>query len=148
MKYFMHRLILTVFFLFFLVICLFSQSIKINEVMSSNGSTIADEDGDYSDWLELYNSGPTSFDLNGFSLTDDPDSLQKWRFGSIEMAPNEFLLIFASDKDRQGEVYYWNTIIDWGDEWVYRLGTSEPPSDWNTVEFDESGWLKGPTGIG
>jgi len=116
--------------------------------MSSNGSTIADEDGDYSDWLELYNHGQLSIDLNGFSLTDDPDSLQKWRFGSIEMAPNEFLLVFASDKDRQGEVYYWNTIIDWGDEWVYRLGTSEPPSDWNTVEFDESGWLKGPTGIG
>jgi len=144
----MQRNFLSVSLLILFSTGLFSQSLKINEVMSSNGSTISDEDGAFPDWFELYNSGPSSVDLNSYGLSDDPDSLSKWRFESRVLNPNEFLLVFASDKDRQGDVFYWNTIIDWGDEWSYRLGTSEPPSDWNLLDFDDSGWLTGQTGIG
>ena len=116
--------------------------------MSSNSSTISDEDGDYPDWFEIYNGSTMTLNLNGYSLSDDPDTLNKWQFGSREIAPNEFLLVFASDKDRDGEVFYWKNLINWGDEWALRLGTSEPPSDWNTIGFDDSQWLMRPTGIG
>jgi hypothetical protein len=127
---------------------LFSQSLKINEIMASNQSTIKDEDGDFSDWLEIYNSAASSINLEGYSLSDDLDSLNKWSFSNGNIAADEYMLIFASDKDRQGEVYYWNTMINWGDEWVYRPGTSEPDSNWNTLEFNDAEWLSGPTGIG
>jgi hypothetical protein len=39
-------------------------------------------------------------------------------------------------------------VIDSGDEWLYRKGTSSPPSDWISVGFDDSAWLAGNTGIG
>jgi len=39
-------------------------------------------------------------------------------------------------------------IITAGEDWRYMKGTSEPPSDWNTVAFDDSAWLIGPTPIG
>jgi len=39
-------------------------------------------------------------------------------------------------------------VIDVGDEWLYRKGTSAPPSDWISVGFDDSAWLTGNTGIG
>jgi hypothetical protein len=39
-------------------------------------------------------------------------------------------------------------VIDVGDEWLYRKGTSAPPSDWISVGFDDSNWLAGNTGIG
>jgi len=39
-------------------------------------------------------------------------------------------------------------LIRVGDTWRYFKGTSAPPSNWNTLDFDDSAWLQGPTGIG
>jgi hypothetical protein len=40
--------------------------------MSSNGSTLFDEDGDTPDWIELYNPGMVANDLGGYGITDNP----------------------------------------------------------------------------
>ena len=50
-------------FLFLLVGLAFSQEVVINELQSLNTNTIADEDGEFADWFELYNSGSTSVNL-------------------------------------------------------------------------------------
>ena len=77
-----------------------AQSILINEVMSSNGSTLQDENGDSSDWLEIYNPGDAEVSLSGWALSDSTN-LWKWRFADATIAPREFLVVFASNKDRQ-----------------------------------------------
>ena len=77
-----------------------SRRILITEFMASNSTTIADEDGDYSDWLELYNPGDESVNLNGWFLTDKADNLQKWEIPNITLAAGEYLLVFASEKKR------------------------------------------------
>ncbi len=48
-----------------------SAQVVINEVLASNRSNRLDEDGDSSDWLELYNAGSSVVDLTGYSLTDE-----------------------------------------------------------------------------
>ncbi|MFN3556000.1 MAG: CotH kinase family protein [Bacteroidales bacterium] len=78
----------------------FSQSIIINEVMASNSQTIADEDGDYADWIELHNTGATSVNLEGFGLSDDYENPFRWVFPQVEIAPGGFLLVWASGKNR------------------------------------------------
>lgn len=123
-----------------------SQSIKINEIMASNGTTLADEDGDFPDWIELYNSGASPVKLDGFGLSDDEQPF-KWVFPNIELKSHSFLLIFASGKDRR-EWYHWETIITQGDNWKYRVGNSAPPAAWRQIDFDDSGWLSGPSGFG
>ena len=45
--------------------CTVYSQVAISEVMSSNATTIADEDGDYEDWIELYNYGSSAIDPNG-----------------------------------------------------------------------------------
>lgn len=77
-----------------------SQNIVINEFMADNESNIIDEDGDYTDWLELYNPGPNKINLNGYHLSDDKDEPEKWTFPNVEIESNEFLIIFASGKDK------------------------------------------------
>jgi hypothetical protein len=74
--------------------------VLISEFMASNGQTLADEDGDYSDWIELYNPGDASVNLDGWFLTDDASDLTKWRFPDVSIAAKGFLLVFASGKDR------------------------------------------------
>jgi hypothetical protein len=109
---------------------LFSEGLVINEVMSSNGSTIYDEDGDTPDWIEFYNTSDQEIDFNGFSITDDAGELDKWTFPSIILDPSDFLVIFASDKDRKELVTQWDAVINWGDDWSFWPGTSAPVSNW------------------
>lgn len=134
-------------FLLFLIPSLKSQVI-INEVMSKNNSTFFDEDNDTPDWIELFNPSSNPVSLNGWGLSDDPDSLQKWLFPEITIAANSYLLIMASGKDRKQAIPYWQTLIRKGDQWRYRPGSAQIPADWKENNFDDSAWAQGPTGIG
>ncbi|MFT5347610.1 MAG: hypothetical protein ACI9M3_000643, partial [Bacteroidia bacterium] len=58
-----------VFLFVYLSLTASSQTLVINEVMASNDATIADEDGDYTDWLELYNTSNATIDLSQYWLT-------------------------------------------------------------------------------
>lgn len=77
------------------------QTIIINEVMASNATNIADEDGDYEDWIELYNYGSEVVNLKDFGLSDDYDEPFRWYFPDIDIAAGKFLLIWASGKNRK-----------------------------------------------
>jgi len=77
-----------------------AANVVISEFMASNSTTLADEDGDFPDWLELYNAGSTAADLNGWFLTDDANELDKWRVPEVTLDPGRFLVVFASNKDR------------------------------------------------
>ncbi len=83
-----------------------AATVRINEVMASNGSTIADEDGDYEDWIELYNYGEEPVDLAGWGLSDSYDNPFKWTFPEETLiGAGEYLLVWASGKDRvPGEI--------------------------------------------
>ncbi|MFB6320069.1 FN3 associated domain-containing protein [Saccharicrinis sp. FJH54] len=76
------------------------SGVIISEFMAVNDNTLADEDGDYSDWIELYNVGETAVSLTGWYLTDKADNLTKWKFPVITIQPDEYLVVFASEKDK------------------------------------------------
>jgi hypothetical protein len=73
----------------------------ISEFMAANETTLQDEDGDYADWVELYNPTDQAVDLTGWSLTDDADDLRQWLFPEVSMASGAYLVVFASGKDRR-----------------------------------------------
>ncbi len=89
----------TLLFTLLFSIPLFAQNIVINEVQSSNVNTLEDEEGDYPDWIEFYNPTEETVDLTGYMLTDTWDEI-KWSFPSGSIAPNDFLVVFASGKNR------------------------------------------------
>ena len=47
------------------------ETIYINEYATNETITLADEDGDFVSWVELYNYGTEAVSLEGFYLTDD-----------------------------------------------------------------------------
>ena len=80
----------------------------ITEFVASNKEVLTDGDRDSSDWIEVYNQGDESLDLQGWHLTDDRDNLSKWAFPSVVLDPGEFLVVFASSKDttdRRGNLH-------------------------------------------
>ena len=89
--------------------------IIINEVCSYNGSVLEDEDGDISDWFEIYNSGTTSVILTGYSIADESE--KKWFFPNILLPQGFFIKVFASGKDRKsGELHTSFKISQEGDK--------------------------------
>ena len=109
----------------FLLLILFSfchfqaQSLRINEYMASNSSVIQDEDGDYSDWMELYNPTGNLINLLNFAISDDIDNPRKWIFPNVDIEAGGYLVVFASDKDKtSGELHTNFKISASGEELV------------------------------
>ena len=115
-----------------------APQVVINEVQSSNSSTIADEDGDFEDWIELYNAGPDTADLNGFGLSDDETRLWRWVFPEgTRLEPGGFLLVWASGKNRRdaGAPLHTNFSIRSGGE-VVLLSSFTVPDGSDTPVID------------
>ena len=74
----------------------------INEFLASNDNGQVDQDGEYDDWIELYNSTNTDIFLEGSYLSDDPDELNKWAFpeGTVIEAKS-YLIIWADNNEDQ-----------------------------------------------
>ena len=120
-----------------------AQSVVINEFMAKNTNNLQDEDGDYSDWIELYNTTESIINLLNYSLSDDNSNLNKWVFPDVSILPHSYLLVFASDKNRfdttelhtnfkisnSGEILYLldnlGEIIDQNTRWRNKLGKNQ-----------------------
>ncbi len=77
------------------------QTVIITEIMALNDGSLLDEDGDASDWIELYNPTQAPIDMDGWSLTDKQDQPAQWIFPpNVTLSPGDYLVVFASGKDR------------------------------------------------
>lgn len=85
------------------------KCLYINEVLTDNIGGLRDEEGDYNDWIEIYNYGEAAINLEGYGLTDDLDEPFKWNFENMIIEPGEYLVIRATGKDRQASKEYIHT---------------------------------------
>ena len=74
----------------------------ISEFMADNKSGLMDADGDFSDWIEIFNPTESTVDLGSFFLTDDATDLSKWPFEPLTLEPGERAIVFASGKGVNG----------------------------------------------
>ncbi|MBI1879976.1 MAG: lamin tail domain-containing protein, partial [Chloroflexi bacterium] len=80
-----------------------ASDLIIDEFVAVNGTGLTDENNDYSDWIEIYNRSNQPVNLSGWTLTDDPQQLEKWTFPNISLGSRQYLVVFASGKDRQSD---------------------------------------------
>jgi len=83
--------------------------ILITEVLASNRDIIADEDGEYNDFIELYNAGKVSVNLRGWYLSDGDNRPLRWMIPQMMLHPGEYVVFFASGKNRQQTDGIWHT---------------------------------------
>lgn len=74
----------------------------INEFLASNNNVVSDQDGEYDDWIELYNNTTDSINLNNMYLSDDFTASHKWRLPDTIIEPDGFITIWADNDDQQG----------------------------------------------
>lgn len=126
-----------IFFAFFTLASLFLSPAWadpiISEFLASNDSEYADEDGEYSDWIEIHNPDPVAVDMAGWHLTDNAGNLDKWTFPSVSIPANGYLVVFASNKDRAGSELHTNFKLSSGGEY---LALVKPDGVTRTSEFN------------
>lgn len=89
--------------------------VRLNEILAENKAGLVDEDGDSSDWIELYNPRGEAVSLAGYQLLD---STNVWTFPATNLGPQSFLVIFASGKNRTNSPLHTNFKLDGGGEYL------------------------------
>jgi hypothetical protein len=78
------------------------KTVVVNELMAVNSITAADQDGEYDDWIELYNLTENEIDLSGFYLTDSKKNLTKWKFPEgTSITAKGYLIVWADGDTMQ-----------------------------------------------
>ena len=140
------RSVLRCFLLALVLACASSPAaLVINEVCYDN-EFLADETGThYSDWIELYNTGPDGINVLNYALGDS----NPFEVGKGVLLPNYtipsggFLVVFASTDLPQYTI--WTNppnvnLIPANATWKYYSAASAPPATWKTNDFNDANW--------
>jgi spore coat protein CotH len=98
-------------------------NLVINEFMADNEITVADESGEYDDWIELYNNGNQAISLSGYSLSDNGNNFDKWAFPDTIIEANNYLIIWADKDEEQGSLHT-NFKLSASGESIYLVNSS------------------------
>jgi hypothetical protein len=109
----------------------------ITEFMASNKTTLADDDGEYSDWVEIHNPDAAPVSLARWSLTDNAKKKTKWQFPAVVIPPDGYLVVFASGKDRSDPARPLHTSFKLSADNSY-LGLIKPDGITAATEFSPS----------
>ncbi|MCF7958855.1 MAG: lamin tail domain-containing protein [Phycisphaerae bacterium] len=96
-------------------------NLKINEFMSSNYSTIDNDEGDFDDWIEIYNAGDEAIDVGGMYLTDNLSDPMKWQIpgdspNETTIGSHDYLLIWADGQPDEGPLHVDFQLENTGEE--------------------------------
>ena len=97
-----------------------AANLVISEFLASNSTSIRDEDNVASDWIEVYNADSVAVNLTDWYLSDNSGRLDKWAFPNQVIQPGDYLLVWASGKDRAtaGQPLHTNFALSAGGEYL------------------------------
>jgi hypothetical protein len=110
-----------------------SSSVVINELMTGNETTIKSDYGNYTDWIELYNTADNTIDISGMFLTDNITTY-RWQFPSnTSIQAHGYLLVWADGNFRLGGLHT-NFKLDSDGETIALFATDGSLVD--SISFD------------
>lgn len=116
-----------------------SSPVVINELMASNTASVTDPQGEYDDWIELFNTGDREVDLSGMYLSDNPDSPRKWAFPeNTVISPGGYLIIWADEDGKDQPGLHANFKLSGSGEILVLIDRDEQGNTiLNSIEFGE-----------
>lgn len=114
-------------------------TISINEFLADNESAtgLRDEDNDLHDWVELYNHGGAQVNLAGWSIANDASQPRQWVFPPVTLDPGQFLIVFASAKNRAGPRLHANFQLSSAGEYLALYSPDEPAVSASAFNYPE-----------
>ena len=127
-----------------------TPNVVINELLPKNTQYGSDQDGEFDDWIELFNPANEDQDISGYYLTDSKKNLTKWQIpaGTI-IGKNGYLIVWA-DGDSTQVGLHTNYKLSADGENVVLLDPNLEVI--NLVEYPvtliERSWARKPNGTG
>ena len=125
-------------------------AIRINEFMASNGDTLEDKNGEFTDWIELYNTSDEDVNLKGLCLSDGKKNLEKYVFGNTTIKAHGYLVVFATGTQEtvKGEIHVGFKLSASGEKVVLSyqgvildsISFDEQEKDVSYARVDERNW--------
>lgn len=84
------------------------QNLVINEATNNAFISIEDSDGEFPNWVEIYNPLPIAVNLNDYYLSNAANDLRKYRLPDSLLYPGEFTLVLLSGKNRIDDAIHAN----------------------------------------
>lgn len=96
------------------------KELIISEVMNNNYSYLAQNGGNYYDWIELYNNSGKTINLSNYCLTTNDNTLCSYKLPKVELKSGEYYIVMASGDTKLSNSKYQHTSFKLGDtEAVY-----------------------------
>ncbi|MCB0402351.1 MAG: CotH kinase family protein [Flavobacteriales bacterium] len=124
--------------------------VVINELSASNATIMADQNGEFDDWIEFYNNTGNPIVLDGYYLSDDALDLTKWTFpAGTTINANDFLIVWA-DNDTLQTGLHANFKLSASGESLYFSNPSISLVDETTfgAQLTDITWGRYPNGTG
>jgi hypothetical protein len=112
---------------FFIITNNVTSQVVINEGSNKNYTQLVDENNDKPDWIELYNSSNSAYNLANHFLTDNLGETQKWPLPPIVLEPGAYKIIHCSGKNR---------IESNAFQFALSQQNYTPQNGWNTHTFN------------
>ncbi|RLD90284.1 MAG: hypothetical protein DRJ09_04680 [Bacteroidetes bacterium] len=111
-----------------------SAQLYINEFMASNDAAFAGPQGDFPDWIEIYNAGDDAVDLSGYYMADDladPDAMYAIpsTYPDSVTVPAHGYILFYANKGQESSVLNLNFKLSGGGEQVGLWNSSQEVLD-------------------
>ncbi|NNE71930.1 MAG: hypothetical protein HKN29_16415, partial [Rhodothermales bacterium] len=79
--------------------------VYINELQARNETTVADEFGEFDDWVELFNASDIPAHVGGWSLSDDPANTDRFVLPDVFIPEQGHLLVWLDAQPEQGDLH-------------------------------------------
>ena len=121
----------------------------INELMSNNNSTVFDYNGDYEDWIELFNTTNFPISTKGLYLTDTISHLQQWELPNYIIHPNSYFIIWADNDENQGSMHSNFKLSNLGEKIILSNADSSIIDSVSFItQLEDISFARNPNGIG
>ena len=128
-----------------------SSAVVLNELLASNDAVLADEFGEFDDWLELHNTSADEVDLSLWSLSGGPRSADEPFVlpEGTRIAAADYLVVWADDDPEQGVLHADFKLARIGETLVlyHRDGSPADRVTFPEQQTDVS-WARQPDGSG
>lgn len=128
-----------------------TPNVVINEILPKNTQHGSDQDGEYDDWIELFNPANVDQDISGYYISDSKKNPTKWKFpaGTV-IAKNGYLIVWADEDSTHVSGLHTNYKLSADGENVVLLSPDQQVI--NLVEYPvtliEQSWARKPNGTG
>lgn len=124
------------------------KSLIISEVMNNNYSYLAQNGGNYYDWIELYNNSNDAVNLSDYYLTTSLNEPDMYQLPDKELSPGEYYIVMASGDSNLSNSSYYHANFKLGNVESLYLTSKNKAIDSMFISNVKTGYSYGRNGDG